>query len=136
MAYLEWNSSLVTGVEEIDDDHKVLVGILNEFHDAIVEHRSRSVISGILLRLIDIFTGHFAREERLYTGTGYPQQYQHTKEHEEMMLWAAGYRQRLAEGAPPDVFLESLDSFKVWCADHMREADQDFVHYLPSQAIR
>ena len=30
---IEWNDELSVGIQEIDEQHKVLVGLVNEMHD-------------------------------------------------------------------------------------------------------
>ncbi len=34
--FVEWSDELSVGVEEIDEQHKVLVGLVNEMHEAIL----------------------------------------------------------------------------------------------------
>jgi hemerythrin len=43
---------LSVGVEEIDEQHKVLVDLLNEMHDAIHERRGSEVAREILGKLV------------------------------------------------------------------------------------
>lgn len=50
-AFVEWSNELSTGIEEIDDQHKVLVGLLNEIHEAIQQGRTVEATKGILDRL-------------------------------------------------------------------------------------
>ena len=48
---IEWNDELSVGIQEIDEQHKVLVGLVNEMHDAIHARHGSEVSSEILARL-------------------------------------------------------------------------------------
>lgn len=61
-----WTDSFVTGLQLVDDQHQVLVDILNEFgdclsHDRITEDEMRSILD----RLLDYTRTHFRDEEEL-----------------------------------------------------------------------
>ena len=87
MANLElfsWDDSYNVGIQEVDEQHKVLVSLLNQLHTAIVEHHGKTTSREILERgrreEIDVLdaellkravldlresekVGHFAKEE-------------------------------------------------------------------------
>ena len=44
MAFMDWNSSLDVGVESINDQHKKLVSMINDLHDAIQNGQGGEVL--------------------------------------------------------------------------------------------
>ena len=39
--FLQWSEEISVGVEELDEQHKVLVNLINDLHDAMQERRSQ-----------------------------------------------------------------------------------------------
>src|SRR5512140_2145124 len=64
-AHIEWSDELSVGIQEIDEQHKVLVGLVNDMHRAIHEHHGRDTARAILEKLGDYTRVHFAVEESL-----------------------------------------------------------------------
>jgi len=71
MPFMVWNDQLSVSIEAIDTDHKQLVAILNELYDAIHAGHGREAVTEIIERLVDYTRYHFAREEELFSSTGY-----------------------------------------------------------------
>ena len=70
---IEWTDELSVGIQEIDDQHRLLVSILNKLHTAMYEHQGKEVAEKILNELVDYTKIHFAVEESLMRVLGYPQ---------------------------------------------------------------
>ena len=62
---IDWNDELEMGIHEIDEQHRMLVDILNKFYDAIRHHKGTQTAGGILERLADYTRIHFAVEESM-----------------------------------------------------------------------
>lgn len=41
--FIEWSNELSVGIEEIDDQHRILVDLLNQVHEAIQKRRGAEV---------------------------------------------------------------------------------------------
>ena len=63
--FVEWSNELSVGIEEIDSQHKVLVDLLNEVHEAIQRGRTLEATRDIIARLDEYARVHFAVEESL-----------------------------------------------------------------------
>ncbi|MFO1425295.1 MAG: hemerythrin domain-containing protein, partial [Candidatus Competibacteraceae bacterium] len=61
--FVEWSNELSVGIEEIDAQHKVLVDLLNQIHEAIQQRHGAEVTRDIVLRLDEYTRVHFAVEE-------------------------------------------------------------------------
>ena len=62
MASLElfsWDDSYNVGIQEVDEQHKVLVSLLNQLHTAIVEHHGKTTSREILDRLAEYPRTHY-----------------------------------------------------------------------------
>ena len=68
---IEWNDSLLIGVDEIDRQHKILVNTLNEVATRISEYSGRRRIEQITRDLLAYAIYHFESEEQLIKQYGY-----------------------------------------------------------------
>jgi hypothetical protein len=48
MALYDWNESYSVGVKTMDDQHKKLIGMINQLHDAMKEGKGSSEIGSVL----------------------------------------------------------------------------------------
>jgi len=86
MPFIEWNDTFSVSVDEIDNQHKKLFGIINELHDSVVERNSKRVIGGLLKELLDYTDYHFKSEEKLYELFNFSYKF-HKKIHEDFISY-------------------------------------------------
>jgi len=77
MAYVLWCEMFSIVVPYIDDQHKKLVRIVNEFHAALKEKRAGDAVFTTLNRLIEYTERHFRDEEKLMQLAEYPAEHLH-----------------------------------------------------------
>lgn len=131
---VEWNDELSVGIEEIDDQHKVLVDLINQMHLAIHERRGSGVIVGILEQLSDYTRIHFAVEESLMRILNYSDYEDHKEQHEALIKHMAELQEKVATGKAAIGF-ELLHFLKVWLTKHIMESDQAYTeHFLMAGA--
>ena len=99
MKDLVWNSTLSVQVEEIDEDHRKLVGLFNILNHSVVEGDATDYIEAVLEELISCTVWHFRHEERLMLKYGYEGILEHKREHQELIESAKALQQKfLQEG--------------------------------------
>jgi hemerythrin len=82
---IEWNSSFLTGILEIDRHHQHLVALLNQVYDGHKLGISQYRLHSIIVELYDYANYHFSWEERLMKASSYPDFEGHKKEHDIFM---------------------------------------------------
>ena len=134
---LEWGPQLVTGVQAIDDQHKMLVDMLNEANMRMRSAVQRSVVEGIVRDLMSYALYHFETEEELMQQHGYaletPEEAaKHTAEHREFSVTVAGVQHDLVAGKP--VTREVLLGFlNHWLVNHIMHTDKRLGQFLISK---
>lgn len=122
---LQWSDDFNVGIQEVDEQHKALVAMLNDLHRAIVEHHGKEVSRKILDQLADYTRTHFLLEESLMRVTHYSGFDIHKQQHEELIKQVGDLQQKLDhEGA--SITFELLHFLKVWLAKHINESDKRF----------
>jgi hemerythrin len=128
---LQWSDDFNVGIQEVDEQHKALVGMLNELHRAIVEHHGKEMSRKILDQLADYTRTHFLLEESLMRVTHYPGFDIHKQQHEELIKQVVDLQQKLDVGGATITF-ELLHFLKVWLAQHINESDKRFGGFFKS----
>jgi hemerythrin len=135
MPFIAWSDRLSVGVEPVDADHKQLIAMINELYDGIVAGRSKEIVGGILDRLVEYTEFHFAREEEFFARTGYPDAAIHTREHNELRVWALKAQAQFRDGALAAPSLEVMNYLKDWLFDHILGSDMSFGPHLNAKGV-
>ena len=129
MKDLVWNKMLSVQVEEIDDDHRRLVGLFNALHHSVVEGEAASYIEAVLEELISCTVWHFRHEERLMLKYGYQGFLAHKAEHQELVESARELQQKFVQQGKP-LSNEEIEFLEHWLTGHILTADMELGTYL------
>ena len=81
MAIITWGPTLETGIKIIDEQHKVLVDLINQLHDAMTGGRGPEVMHETFDELRKYTQIHFTAEQELMKEHGYEDYVEHCHEH-------------------------------------------------------
>jgi len=135
MPFMAWNDRLMVHIEELDQDHKHLVQLLNTLYDAIQSGSGKDTLPDLLEELARYTRFHFAHEERLFEKTGYPAAKAHAEQHETMVEWVMAVRADYIRGSGPGLPLHVVNYLKDWLFDHILHSDQSYVSYLHASGV-
>jgi len=135
MALMTWTDRLSVGVRVLDDDHKRLVGMLNELYDAMQAGHGKETLGRTLDGLIEYTKLHFAREETLFRQTGYPGATAHKQEHDALTRQVIEVQQKYAAGAASSLSVGVLTFLKNWLVQHSQGSDQKYRPHLNDKGI-
>jgi hemerythrin len=132
---IEWSDELSVGIQEIDEQHRVLVDLLNEMHTAIHEHHGREVSIRILQQLMEYTKIHFAVEESLMRIFEYPGYEEHKLQHEHLIKEIHDFEHKIVfEGNP--ISFQLLHFLRMWLTKHILESDMDYSPFLLKAGIK
>ena len=126
---IEWSDVLNLGIEEIDNQHKDLLGLVNEMHLAIRDSRGREAVAKVLARLADYIKIHFAVEESLMRILGYPGYEGHKAQHEELIRSVLDLQRRV-DTDKMAIGVELMHYLKTWLTRHIVESDRDYGRFF------
>lgn len=119
MTAIQWSSAFATGVREIDDQHRRLVGYINELNAD--GARAPADLSRILESAIDYTLYHFAFEEAYLESSGYPLLDAHKKVHDVFAQELQALKGQYQAGR---MTAESLkEALARWLFDHISKTD-------------
>jgi hemerythrin len=134
-SFVEWSDSLSVGIQEIDEQHKVLINLINRlFDETIVKQASLSVTEEVLEELIQYTIVHFAVEESLFRIFDYPGIDQHMSLHVDLKKQVLELQKKIKQGQA--VNNDLLLFLKKWLTNHILQEDKQYAPFLIKQGVK
>ncbi|MCP4216141.1 MAG: hemerythrin family protein [bacterium] len=134
MSIFKWDESYSVQVTEMDDQHKVLVGLINRLHDAMKEKKAKDIQKGILQELITYTKTHFTEEEEYLEKHNYPYLNEQKKQHEEFVAKLREFIRDYKDGKLMLSF-DIMKFLKDWLINHILKIDQKYTTYFKENGI-
>jgi hemerythrin-like metal-binding protein len=125
---IEWTERLVTGIAEIDKQHRILVDAINDANVRLTADHDIQLIAQITKDLLSYAIYHFETEEDLMRAYGYHEAAcadaeAHLRQHREFSAKVIDVRAGLRDGRR--ISREGLLAFlNGWLVDHIMHTDQ------------
>ncbi len=129
MKDIVWDHVLSVGIDEIDDDHRILVDLFNILNHSVTEGESPEYLAAVLEELINCTVWHFSHEERLMLKYSYEDMAEHKTEHQELIKSAKELQQKILE-AGKLVDNQDLEFLERWLTAHILTDDMRLGTYL------
>jgi hemerythrin len=133
MAVMQWTQTMSVGIPSIDNDHKILVGMINRLDDAIKSASGEQALGSVLDALLDYTTYHFDREEALMQACGYPDTEAHSHTHKVLRIQVAHIRNRHRLNPDSIHDREVLAFLKNWLTSHIMGRDKLYAPFMASR---
>lgn len=134
MALFSWNSKYSVGVAEIDRQHKVLVDLINQLHDAMINKKTKDEMGKILQGLLDYTIKHFGHEEKFFDKYQYPDRIAHKAVHKNFIKKISDFNEEFKSGRST-VSLKLLSFLKDWLVEHIQGTDPKYVPYFQDKGV-
>jgi hemerythrin len=134
MAYIDWNESYSVGVKEMDDQHKKLIDLINQLHDAMKTGQASKEAGTILKGLVDYTHYHFTAEEKYLEKESYPALLTQQKMHKVFIAQIEQYQvdivnKSLTIGVKMNQFL------KDWLMTHIVNEDKKYGKFMNDKGL-
>jgi hemerythrin len=129
-----WSENYNIGIQEVDEQHRVLVSLLNQLHEAIREHHGKATSREILDRLAEYTRTHFLLEESLMRLTHYPGFEIHKQQHEDLIRQVQDLQYKLDQENATITF-ELLHFLKNWLTQHINDSDKRFGVFFQTAGL-
>jgi len=135
MEKIQWSEALSVGVNEIDEQHRKLVDIINNLLDATVLGIDSDIVSDIISRMVDYIDYHFGTEETYMTRFRYPELVSHRNEHRVFIRKVFELRKQHVQDKQ-DLSLDVLTFLMNWFRRHITETDAAYRHCFLENGLR
>ncbi len=131
MSAVRWTDSLATGIEQIDTQHRELVGRIADLEEAIRVRQGSSKVVRTLGYLIEYAGFHFAEEESRMAACEYPGLEEHRDRHGEFRETLANLEQDFQEEGSSEMLASSIGTFLFnWLVNHIQTVDMRLGDFL------
>ena len=133
--FISWSDELSVGLQEIDEQHKILINLINRlFNEAILHKADKTVISAILEELVQYTIVHFAVEESLFRIFDYPDAETHQVHHEKLKQEVSSFQKKFAGGAVIDI--ELMNFLRKWLTHHIMMDDKKYTPFFLEKGLK
>ena len=134
--FVSWKDEYSVGIEMIDNDHRKLLNLINQFQTAVFYQTGKQFEDEAFQALIEYTQTHFEREEQLMSEHAYPDFEAHKAEHRKMVdlveARMAEYRQQERHEAMEEMVVYLRD----WLINHINGTDQAYSGFLHEKGVR
>lgn len=129
-----WNDSYSVQIGIIDMQHKNLVKLVNDLHQAMVVGRGKDKLGKILSSLISYTRAHFKTEEHFLESHRYPDYATHKSEHDQLTKTVLDLQGKFLRNEC-GLTVEVMDFLKDWLGKHILGSDKKYTPFLNSKGV-
>ena len=131
---IEWREINSVNVQELDEQHKKLVAIINKLFA--VKPDDEAGISAVIKELEDYAEVHFKTEEEYFVKFNYEKAAEHLKLHQAYREKIISFRQQIAALEDKyQIFSDLLEFLHEWWVGHINGADQEYTKFFNQQGL-
>ncbi|MBI9088522.1 MAG: hemerythrin family protein [Desulfobacterium sp.] len=135
MALITWNDTLSVNVEEIDQQHRTLIAMINELNEAMKLGKGKDVLGKIVNSLISYTAIHFKTEETYFAQFGYPDTENHKKEHaafvQKVVAFKGGFEKKELS-----LTINVMGFLSDWLKDHIMGTDKKYTGFFNEMGLK
>lgn len=124
---IEWGPQYHIGLKTIDDQHKVLVDLINETYRSFGSNKNLKQLRKVIGKLLDYTVYHFGEEEKYFKSFDYEDYDGHKKTHDSFIEKIKKFKHDIKSGDSTLNF-EIIEFLKNWLINHIQKSD---VRYVP-----
>ncbi len=132
---MPWGPNIMIGIKRVDDQHKVLVRLINDLHKAMKTKQGKPALVKIMAELVDYTVMHFGMEEKLFSQYGYKEEKEHKAIHKKLVDQVLDYQKRLIAG-DPTVSINLMTFLKDWLTSHIKGIDTKYIPFMKEHGIK
>ena len=130
-----WKDAYSVNIGIVDSQHKVLVDLLNELHQAMMTGKGKEQLGNILFKLIKYAQGHFKAEEALMQSKQYPDFANHKAEHDRLTKTVMDFQAKFSKNEV-GLTMEVMDFLRDWLMKHIMGVDKKYGPFLNAKGVR
>ncbi len=121
-------------MQEIDGQHRMLVTLMTDLHEALKYARATETISDAFDEVVEYTNYHFTVEERLMRESGFPGYLLHKAVHDVVRVQLLDLRAQFENGGRGAVSPATLQFLRDWLISHITAEDEAMARYLDAEA--
>ena len=130
-----WKDAYSVDIGIVDSQHKILLDLINELHQAMLSGTGKEQLSKVLSKLIKYTQGHFHAEEEIMQSKQYPDFANHKVEHDRFTQTILDFQHKFQKNEL-GLTIELMNFLKDWLIKHIMGSDKRYAPFLNSKGVR
>jgi len=130
---ISWSKSLSVGIDSMDEQHKKLVGMVNNLYSAMKQGKTKEALNDVLDQLIVYTATHFRDEEALMKRYNFPGLKDQENVHKELVKKVQEVQSKIKSGQM-NVSIEVMNFLKKWLSEHICGMDKKYGEYINAKS--
>lgn len=130
MPFFNWTPEMSVGLVRLDDDHKVLISIVNRIADNLENKSDMSTMDQAFRALIRYTEIHFGREEAVLSAANYTDLSPHHEHHKTFILDIIDMQKEFEQSNTDQDRKKVLDYLKNWLTNHILIEDMAYKPFV------
>lgn len=131
MVIAQWTDELATGMKKVDDQHKELIKMVNDLHDALSKGKGKEIVGKTINFLSDYVVDHFKTEEKLMLDYNYSGYLIHKSQHEQFIKEFGDLVKEVnAATAASFLAIRVQRSIVQWLINHIMNVDKHMARFI------
>ncbi len=135
MPLFQWSDDYSVAVAKFDHQHKKLIDIINELHDAMKAGKGNQILGNIVAKLVDYTKTHFTEEEALMQQYKYPGLAIQKTQHDAFVKELQKIQKNL-ESSTVSVTLDVMNFLKSWLVNHIQKTDKSYASFFNAKGVK
>ena len=128
---LQWDESLVLGLNEIDNQHRSIFEHFQNMSEAVQKGEPTKTIEQLSVFLCEYANIHFTAEEKIMVEHNYPELESQRREHEEFTQDAKKLKETIKQdGVSQEIAIETTGKLFRWIIRHIKTHDKKMAEYV------
>ncbi len=132
--FLKWSDDYSIGLQEIDNQHKKLLDIINKLYMAFTNREEDVVMEDILTEMANYTNYHFGTEERYFKQFGYKDALDHLEQHKNYITRLSTFQDDFKNNRK--ITYSVMNFLRNWLVNHIQGIDRDYVALFKENGVK
>ena len=123
---INWTDKYSVGYNVIDNQHKELVGMINNLYASFTEGKADEIVEDILKEMIKYTDYHFKMEEKYFDKYNYSDTKLHKEQHNDFIVKVTSFYREFNNGSVTITY-DIMNFLREWLLTHIQGSDKKYV---------
>lgn len=137
MPLIQWEEKFSLGINEIDEQHKKILLLINKLYDLFNQRKQgdEAEIDRVIAEMADYAIYHFNTEEKYFIIYGYEKQEEHIAIHNQYRAKIDEWRSTYNKTKDGKIFFEISNFLNEWWTWHINNTDREYVPFMKANNV-
>ena len=131
---IKWNDTFHVNIDHVDNQHRNLVGLVNNLAEAMANAKGKDVLAAIIDDLVSYTQEHFQAEERIMELVNYPELTMHQSEHAAFIEKVTDFQIKFDRGQL-GLTIEVMNFLCDWVRNHIKKSDKKYAEFIGENGL-